>query len=407
MNYVHTLAVVTLVLAAIAGTAVTATAQEAPPGPPASFFGAAEDEAGTPAPEGATIYAVVVDDSGTTTVADTIAVSTSGAYGGSGATDDKLRVDSNAGQTVRFHVGAPDGPQASETYDLEGDGAGVSELDLTFPEGVFDDAADDQGSIGGAPVPPSGGDSGDGDAGGAPGAGGPTEAVFTVALQDPPAEVTAGADAIVDVQVTNEGTQAGQQEVTLSIGGNLEDGRSLGLAAGESAEVPLAGPVPQSLADTETIISVASADDSDEATVTVRGADGTTGSGLSITSTEFPNSAAPGDTAEATVELRNDGDSSRSETVAYEIAGTTVDSTTVTVAAGATKAITLSGAVPEDASGTVSQRISTDGDEGSAKLATDSSGSSGTPGFGVVSALIAGLVALFVGQRRAGSGNSS
>jgi PGF-CTERM protein len=401
MHYAHTLAVATLVLAAIAGTAVTATAQEAPPGPPASFFGAAEDEAGSPVPEGTTIYAVVVDESGTATVADTIEVTTDGAYGGSGATADKLRVDSNAGQTVRFHVGTPDGPQASETYDLDGEGAGVSEFDLTFPEGIFDDAAGGQGSVGGAaPAPPSGDDSEDGDAGGAPGAGGSTDAIFTVALVNPPAEVTAGGDAIVDVQVTNDGTQAGQQELTLSIGDNLEDGRTLALAAGETADITLAAPVPGSLAGTETTITVASADDSDEATVSVSGTGGPTEGRLSITDVTFPGAGASGATVDVTMTLTNGGDQPRTETVTYEIDGTAVDSTPVTVAAGTSETVTLSGTVPESATGSVTQRLTAGDDEVTAELPTGESGSGDSvPGFGVASALVAVLLAVLVGRR--------
>ncbi|MGQ3329902.1 PKD domain-containing protein, partial [Halorubrum sp. FL23] len=70
----------------------------------------------------------------------TITVETAGEYGGPESDDDKLRVDSNAGDEVRFHVGSADGPQSESTYPLE---SGVYEEDLTFPAGTFDDDSDD------------------------------------------------------------------------------------------------------------------------------------------------------------------------------------------------------------------------------------------------------------------------
>ncbi|MFC6874853.1 PGF-pre-PGF domain-containing protein [Halobellus marinus] len=139
-----------LVIVVALGGASAATAQEEAPGDPASFYGAIEDADGNPAPEGTTIYAVVDGETEAT-----ITVETAGEYGGSGATDDKLRIDSNAGDQVSFHVNSADGPQSQSTYALE---AGVHEQDLTFPAGTF--AADEDD-----------GDDGDDDAGGGGGGG--------------------------------------------------------------------------------------------------------------------------------------------------------------------------------------------------------------------------------------------
>ena len=133
MKY-HQIAIIgMLLLAAVAGGAAVATAQESPPGEPASFYGTIEDGEGNPAPVGTTIYAVVIDENGDTSVEGSITVEEAGGYGGSEATADKLRVDSTAGQEVRFHVDSPEGPQ-SDTYDLE---SGVFDQPLTFSEASF------------------------------------------------------------------------------------------------------------------------------------------------------------------------------------------------------------------------------------------------------------------------------
>lgn len=140
MSIKNTLAVVMIAVAVVvSGGAAVATAQEDPPGEPASFYGSVGDADGTSAPAGTTIYAVAIAEDGGTSVEGSITVETVGEYGGSDATDEKLRVDSNAGTDVRFHVGSADGPQSQSTYDLE---SGVYEQDLTFPSGTFGDTDD-------------------------------------------------------------------------------------------------------------------------------------------------------------------------------------------------------------------------------------------------------------------------
>ena len=63
-----------------------------------------------------------------------ITVETPGEYGGSGAFDDKLRVDSTAGDGVTFRLVGPNG-SAGGTTALE---SGISEFNLTFPEGSIE-----------------------------------------------------------------------------------------------------------------------------------------------------------------------------------------------------------------------------------------------------------------------------
>jgi hypothetical protein len=136
MTLKHTLAVVMIALAVVTGGAAVVAAQEAtPPGEPVAFYGAIEDTDGTLAPSGTTIVAVAIDSDGDTSVEGSITVAPAGQYGGGGATDDKLRVDSNAGAEVRFHVGGAAGPVSESSYSLD---PGVFEQRLTFPAGEFD-----------------------------------------------------------------------------------------------------------------------------------------------------------------------------------------------------------------------------------------------------------------------------
>lgn len=104
-------------------TGVVGAADEAP-GEPASFFGTALDEDGEALPAGTTVVAVVNNET-----AAEITVDPAGEYGGAGAFDDKLRVDSAAGDEVTFRFADSDGPSAG-SVDLK---PGVFEENLTFP----------------------------------------------------------------------------------------------------------------------------------------------------------------------------------------------------------------------------------------------------------------------------------
>lgn len=141
MRRIGTLVVAVLAVTATApGGFAIAAAQESPPGDPANFYGAIVDESGTAAPAGTTIVAVVDGE-----LKGEITVDTPGKYGGNGAFHEKLSLDSEAGDTVRFHVDDVDGPEAIQRSPLSLD-AGTQELNLTFPDGSFegtDDSDDD------------------------------------------------------------------------------------------------------------------------------------------------------------------------------------------------------------------------------------------------------------------------
>lgn len=104
------------------------------PGEPASFYGTATETDGTAVPAGTRIVAVVNGE-----VESEITVETAGEYGGSGAFDDKLRVDSSAGEEVTFRLLGPSGPTGG-TKTLE---SGISEENLTFEDGSVASLAPD------------------------------------------------------------------------------------------------------------------------------------------------------------------------------------------------------------------------------------------------------------------------
>jgi hypothetical protein len=123
-----------------------ASAGDRPPGEPASFFGTALDADGDPIRAGETIVAVVDGEA-----VDAIEVDPAGAYGGEEAFDEKLRVDSGAGDEVVFRFADADGPIGG-TADLEG---GVFEVNLTFPDGAREYVAPDAAvTLGSATVAP-------------------------------------------------------------------------------------------------------------------------------------------------------------------------------------------------------------------------------------------------------------
>ena len=120
---------VALILAAIVlvGGAAPVVAQDGAPGEPANFYGTAVDENGNNAPQGTTIVAVVGGE-----VEGQITIDTAGQYGGEGGLEEKLALDSAAGDEVSFHIAGPSGAEAvGNPYDLTAD---TREVDLTFED---------------------------------------------------------------------------------------------------------------------------------------------------------------------------------------------------------------------------------------------------------------------------------
>lgn len=134
VSHLRTLAIIAVTIATIVSIGVTPTAAQQAPGEPVNFYGEVVDEDGNNAPVGTTIVAVVDNE-----VEGEVVVDTAGQYGEEGAFGKKLALDSNAGETVSFHIDDPNGAEAVESpRDLN---AGTFEFDLTFPAGTFEDEA--------------------------------------------------------------------------------------------------------------------------------------------------------------------------------------------------------------------------------------------------------------------------
>lgn len=125
------LVILSLSISGIAGAGIVAAQED--PGQPHNFYGAVVDEDDTPAPAGIEIFALIDGD-----VEDSIIVEESGRYGGGAAFEDKLTVGDGSGEEVVFTLNSPDGPEALESpFDFANADGGVTELDLTFPGGAF------------------------------------------------------------------------------------------------------------------------------------------------------------------------------------------------------------------------------------------------------------------------------
>lgn len=111
------------------------------PGEPASFYGSATEADGTDVPADERIVAVVDNET-----RGEIVIEDPGEYGGPGAFDDKLRVDSSTGEEVTFRLTDENGTAAA-TVPLE---PGVSEESLVFPNGTV--PTGDDGGTGDASV---------------------------------------------------------------------------------------------------------------------------------------------------------------------------------------------------------------------------------------------------------------
>lgn len=119
-------ALLTALVFSLCGGVGVSVADSGTPGEPASFYGAALEANGTEIPAGTEIVAVVDGE-----IESEITVETAGEYGGSGTFDDKLRVDSTAGENVTFRLTNTNGAIGGNA-SLD---PGVYEQSLTFPNG--------------------------------------------------------------------------------------------------------------------------------------------------------------------------------------------------------------------------------------------------------------------------------
>ena len=280
------------------------TAEDDPPGEPVNFFGEIETEDGTPAPVGTEVFAIV-DDS----VEDSIEVEEAGQYGGPDTFDEKLAVNSGAGDEVEFAVAAPNGPTAFEVFELNGQD-GVEEFDLTFEAGAFD--AD--------------------------------PAAFDVSIDTAAStlEADAGDDLEVIAEIENTGDFSDEQEITATVLGDTVGTTTVSLDGGSSDTVAF---------DFEALteydgedVEVASDDESDTATLTVTDDDDPADDDpaafdVAIDTAASTLEADAGDDLEVVAEIENTGDLDGEQEITATVLDDTVGTTSVSLDGGASDTV--------------------------------------------------------------------
>lgn len=125
--------VLALAVAALLVVVPGGVAAQEEPGDPVNVYGEAEDELGSVAPPGTTIYAIVDG-----VIEDSITVGENGQFGGPEPFAGHLAVNTGAGEELVFAIDGLDGATAFETVDLNSTDELV-EVDLTFPIASFTD----------------------------------------------------------------------------------------------------------------------------------------------------------------------------------------------------------------------------------------------------------------------------
>jgi PGF-CTERM protein len=161
---------------------------------------------------------------------------------------------------------------------------------------------------------------------------------FAVTLDSTNSPVEEGETLTVDATVENTGETQETQTVTLSIAGAVRDSANVTLSPGDSQSVALSWTTGSGDAGDYTA-RVDSDDDSDSTPVSVETVARPNFS-VAITSTNSP--IDEGETLNASVTVTNTGDLQGTQTVALSVAGTQRDSTTLTLAPGATRVVSLS-----------------------------------------------------------------
>lgn len=171
---------------------------------------------------------------------------------------------------------------------------------------------------------------------------------FTVSIVDVHDEVTGGERLDVDVRVFNTSFRSRRETVSLLVGSDRErvDERLLTLG-GRSAQVLRLGFQTYPVRQTVTFeVEVRSRGESDVETVTVYGTEDPgpqpPGPGtLDVTITHTGDPVTGGQNLSVTATVRNTGSGTVTETVSLVVSDETVDTESVTLAAGATQTVTL------------------------------------------------------------------
>jgi hypothetical protein len=397
--------VVVFVLAVVAVAVVFPGAGAQDPGEPVNIYGSAVDEAGNQIPAGTTIYAVVDGE-----MEDSLTVEEAGTVGGPDTFDERLVVNTGAGESVSFTIDGVDGPEAFETVDLD-EASGAVEVNLTFPGETFAGSVElaglslslaettlTQGETTAATVNATFADGTESDVTDAAtvesldpavasvengsvvgeSAGTATiQATYTVdgTTETDTAELTVDAESAeltgitLDLERSTVATDETTMATVTAMFSNGSEADVTDSAAVESSDGGIATVEGDTVTGQSTGTVTLTADyegasDSTELTVEAAGQ-----SLFEVTALEAPATAVPGESLTVSVSITNAGDAAGTATVTYEFAGTEKQQT-LALGAGDTGTLTFSAVAPD-----------TEGDaEHSVLTATDSNTATTTVG---------------------------
>jgi PGF-CTERM protein len=207
--------------------------------------------------------------------------------------------------------------------------------------------------------------------------------------------VAGGTALPISLDVENVGSSTTIETVTITVDGQTIATERVRLSAGGSTTLTATASVPVDAAGQSLAIEATAGTASDSATVRVRGGVAGSSSGpVAIETVEFPAEAEAGAAVSADVTVSNTGDQRVSETIRYRVAGETIADQTLSLEPGESTTVTLAGSVPNDLDGTVTQTVRIGAEEQSESLRLSESGhSSSIPGFGVLVAMFALILA--------------
>jgi len=180
------------------------------------------------------------------------------------------------------------------------------------------------------------------------------QASFSISNFRAPSQSNPGSQVIARATVTNFGGAEGTTELEYRIGGNVVATRSVTLVPGERTAVTLTGSVPSlSSGSYQQGIFVGGTGNGQASSIFV----GLGTSQFSVVSLQAPSQDSSGSSVSATATVRNTGSSRGSTTFEYRIRDRVVASRDVTLGAGESRSITLSGSVPDLAIGSYQQGV--------------------------------------------------
>lgn len=184
----------------------------------------------------------------------------------------------------------------------------------------------------------------------------PGQAFFNVLNLRAPSQANVGGVVTAEAVVRNTGTAAGSTTLEYRIGDRVVASRSVSLEPEESVAVALQGTVPSLAAGSYrqgVFIGEGDEGQSRASSITI----GARSAVFSVLRMQPPSEGAPGSSVSVTATVRNTGDASGTVDLEYRIRERVVASRSVSLDAGESRSVTLSGPVPNLARGSYQQGV--------------------------------------------------